>query len=210
MFLISCAVYSAEGKFIWEFLYAFPAVCTKSSCTLVGKAAHSPAHSCHQHALGSRASKARVWGFLSPFHQQEGNLQHLSPLHLPLKAGKPHDAGERHEDKTLLFPQLLHPLPLRGRKKQEIFAFQLLISSPPSAAATDTVLMQGFTFTIWKAARQVQNMQTWHIKKRQEVCYNIPEWPSSTAEPQTWEQTVSSWSLFLKPDLPMCHTGNHS
>lgn len=69
------------------------------------------------------------------------------------------------------------------KEKTETFTFQLPISSPPSAAATDTVLMQGFTFIIWKAARQVKNMQMWHIKKRQEVCYNIPEWPSSTAEP---------------------------
>lgn len=28
VFLIFCAAYSAEGKFIWEFLYVFPAVCT--------------------------------------------------------------------------------------------------------------------------------------------------------------------------------------
>lgn len=139
-----------------------------------------------------------VWGFFSSFHQQEGNLEHLTPLHLSLKAGKPHDAGDRYKSKTLLFPQLLY---LKGRKKQT-FAFQLLISSLSSAAATDTVLMQGFTFIIWKAAREVKNMQMWPIKKRQEVLLQHFWWPSSTAEPHHHgNKQISSWSLSLKPDF---------
>lgn len=68
VFLTFCTVFSAEEKFIWEFLGAFPAVCTKSSHTLVWKAAHSPAQSCHQHPLGTRASKVHEFGaFFPPF-----------------------------------------------------------------------------------------------------------------------------------------------
>lgn len=70
------------------------------------------------------------------------------------------------------------------RKEKPDFCFPAPdFLSLSSAAATDTVLMQGFTFIIWKAAREVKNMQMWPIKKRQEVLLQHSWWPSSTAEP---------------------------
>lgn len=90
----------------------------------------------------------------------------------------------------------------QGKEKTETFSFQPLISSVLSAAATDTVLMQGFTFIIRMAAREVKNMHMWPIKKRQEVLlqHSWTAFYNSRATPW-WEQTVSSWSLSLKPDF---------
>lgn len=106
-------------------------------------------------------------------------------------------------------PSTSAPTVPQRKEKTDIFAFQLLISSPPSAD-TDTVLMQGFTFIIWNAARQVKNMQMWPIKKDKRFVTTFLNGILNSRATPSWEQTVSSWSLFLKPDIPMCHTGNHS
>lgn len=83
VFLIFCTIYSAEEKFIWKYLYAFPAVCTKSFCTLVWKAAHNPAQCCHQHTSGTRTSKVHLFGaFFSSFHQQGGNSAGTFPHYI--------------------------------------------------------------------------------------------------------------------------------
>lgn len=138
-----------------------------------------------------------VWGFFfPPFTSRKETWNTFLHYIFHWRQGKPHDAGDIYKSKTLLFPQLLY---LRGRKRQ-IFAFQLLISSLSSAAATDT--LQGFTFIIWKAAREVKNMQMWPIKKRQEVLLQHSWWHSSTAEPHHHgNKQISSWSLSLKPDF---------
>lgn len=166
VFLIFCTIYSAEEKFIWKFLYAFPAVYTMSSCTLVGKAAHSPAQSCHQHPSGTRASEVLEFGnFFSSFHQQGGNSAGTFPQHI-FHYRQVSLVMQETDMKARLIPALPSTSAStvsQRKEKTETFAFRLLISSLPSAAATDTVLMQGFTFIIWKAAREVKNTQMWPI-----------------------------------------------
>lgn len=126
VFLIFCTIYSAEEKFIWKFLYAFPAVYTMSSCTLVGKAAHSPAQSCHQHPSGTRASEVLEFGnsfFLLPPAGRK-LCWHLSPAHLSLQAGKPRDAGDRYEGKTHPCSSLnfcLHCISEKGKNRDFCF-----------------------------------------------------------------------------------------
>lgn len=212
VFLIFCAVYSTEEKFVWEFLSAFPAVCTKSSCTLVGKAAHSPAHSCHQHPLGTRASKVHEFGAFFPSSTRRKETCNPFP-HYIFHWRQISLMMQKTDMKARLIsalPSTSAPTVPQRKEKTETFAFQLLISSPPSAD-TDTVLMQGFTFIIWKAARQVKNMQMWPIKKdKRFVTTFLNGILQQQSHTTSWEQTVSSWSLFLKPDLLMCHTGNHS
>lgn len=141
--------------------------------------------------------------FFSSFPQQEGNLEHLSPLHLSCRQ------VSLMMQETDVKARVICALPstsastLSQRKeKTETIAFQLLISSVPFAAATDTVLMQGFTFIIWKAAREVKTMQMWPIKAIQEVLlqHSWMAFLNSRATPW-WEQTVSSWSLSLNPDF---------
>lgn len=144
VFLILCTIYSAEEKFIWKYLYAFPAACTKSSCTLVWKAAHSPAQCCHQHPSGTRASKVHEFGaFSSSFHQQGGNSAGTFPHYIfhcrqvSLVMQETDMTAKTYLCSSLNF--CIHCISEEGKNR-------LLPSSLPSAAATDTVLMQGFTF----------------------------------------------------------------
>lgn len=198
VFLTFCTVFSAEVKFIWEFLGAFPAACTKSSHTLVWKAAHSPAQSCHQHPLGTRASKVHEFGVFFPPFTSRKETWNIFPYYIfHWRQGSL--MMQETDTKARLCSSLNFCISEEGKNR-------LLLSSSwfplSSAAATDTVLMQGFTFIIWKAAREVKNMQMWPIKKRQEVLLQHFWWPSSTAEPHHHgNKQISSWSLSLKPDF---------
>lgn len=198
-------------------VYLEVSLCLSSSCTLVGKAAHSPAQNCHQHPSGTRASKVHEFGafFFSSFHQQGGNPAGTFP-HYIFHWRQVSLVMQETDMKARLISALPSTLGSTVSQRKEKRDFCFPTPDFPSPFCCSHWHCANPRIHIHHLKRQLKKSRTCKCgplkKKDKKSCWNIPEWPSSTAEPHHHGNSVlmEPFSKTWFPDLPRCHTGNHS